>query len=224
VHDSDGLAMHSGRDEYIWRPLRNPRELQVSYFEDVNPRGFGLMQRERDFFAYDDLESHFEKRPSLWVEPIGDWGAGSVELVEIPTKEEIHDNIVSFWRPKETLKAKGEYGFTYRLHWCDDRPNPRHLAEFATTRTGAGPNGTRRFVLDVTGEILKSVDPKTVKTTVTASKGAVNHLVLQPNPETGGLRVSFELDVKNETLIELRGQLMTNDKPLTETWLYRWTR
>ncbi len=224
VHDSDGLAMHSGRDEYIWRPLRNPRELQVSYFEDVNPRGFGLMQRERDFFAYEDLESHFEKRPSLWVEPIGDWGEGSVELVEIPTKEEIHDNIVSFWRPKGTLKAKGEYGFTYRLHWTNQRPNPRHLADFATTRTGAGPNGTRLFVLEVTGEILKSVDPKTVKTTVTASKGEVQHLVLQPNPETGGLRVSFQLDVKNEPLIELRGQLMTDDKPLTETWLYRWTR
>jgi len=144
--------------------------------------------------------------------------------VEIPTKEEIHDNIVSFWRPKDTLKAKGEYGFTYRLHWTNQRPNPRHFAEFATTRTGAGPNGVRLFVLEVTGEILKSVDPKTVKTTVTASKGEVQHLVLQPNPETGGLRVSFQLDVKNEPLIELRGQLMTDDKPLTETWLYRWTR
>ncbi|HEX5508685.1 MAG TPA: glucan biosynthesis protein G, partial [Pseudolabrys sp.] len=100
VHDSDGLAMHSGRNEIIWRPVSNPRTLQLSYFGDVNPRGFGLMQRERDFFAYDDLESHFEKRPSLWVEPIGDWGEGNAQLVEIPTKEEIHDNIVAFWRPK----------------------------------------------------------------------------------------------------------------------------
>ncbi len=204
--------------------LCNPRELQVSYFGDVNPRGFGLMQRERDFFAYDDLESHFEKRPCLWVEPIGDWGEGNVVLVEIPTKEEIHDNIVSFWRPKDTLKAKGEYNFTYRLHWGNAWTNPARLAEFAKTRVGAGPGGTRRFVLEVLGQALFSVDPKALQTTVTASKGAIKNLVLQPNPETGGMRIGFELDTKNENLIELRGQLMAQDKPISETWLYRWTR
>ena len=224
VHDSDGLAMRSGHDEEIWRPLCNPRDLQVSYFGDVNPRGFGLMQRERDFFAYDDLESHFEKRPCLWVEPIGDWGEGNVMLIEIPTKEEIHDNIVSFWRPKDMLKAKGEYNFTYRLHWCNGWTNPARLAEFAKTRIGAGPGGTRRFVLEVVGQALFSVDPKALQTTVTASKGAIKNLVLQPNPETGGMRISFELDTKNENLIELRGQLMAQNKPISETWLYRWTR
>jgi glucans biosynthesis protein len=224
VHDSDGLALRSGRDEEIWRPLCNPRELQVSYFGDVNPRGFGLMQRERDFFAYDDLESHFEKRPCLWVEPIGDWGEGNVMLIEIPTKEEIHDNIVSFWRPKDMLKAKGEYNFTYRLHWCNAWTNPARLAEFAKTRVGAGPGGTRRFVLEVLGQALFSVDPKALQTTVTASKGAIKNLVLQPNPETGGMRIGFELDTKNENLIELRGQLMAQNKPISETWLYRWTR
>jgi glucans biosynthesis protein len=224
VHDSDGLAMRSGRDEEIWRPLSNPRELQISYFGDVNPRGFGLMQRERDFFAYDDLESHFEKRPSLWVEPIGDWGEGNVMLIEIPTKEEIHDNIVSFWRPKDTLKAKGEYNFTYRLHWGYGRPNPGNLAEFAKTSIGAGRGGTRLFVVEATGAALAAADPKALKATVTASKGAIRNLVLQPNPETGGMRISFELDTKNEALIELRGQLKAQDKPISETWLYRWTR
>jgi glucans biosynthesis protein len=224
VHDSDGLAMRNGRDEEIWRPLHNPRDLQVSYFGDVNPRGFGLMQRERDFFAYDDLESHFEKRPSLWVEPIGDWGEGNVVLVEIPTKEEIHDNIVSFWRPKDTLKAKGEYNFTYRLHWGGRRQNPGNLAEFAKLSVGAGRGGTRLFVLEAVGKALASVDPKNLQTTVTAGKGAIKNLVLQPNPETGGMRISFELDTKNENLIELRGQLKTQDKPISETWLYRWTR
>jgi glucans biosynthesis protein len=224
VHDSDGLAMRSGRDEEIWRPLSNPRELQISYFGDVNPRGFGLMQRERDFFAYEDLESHFEKRPCLWVEPIGDWGEGNVVLVEIPTKEEIHDNIVAFWRPKDALKAKGEYNFTYRLHWTNGRPNVGRLAEFAKTSIGAGRGGTRLFVLEVIGPALKSIDPKALQTTVTASKGAIKNLVLQPNPETGGMRISFELDTRNENLIELRGQLKTQDKPVSETWLYRWTR
>ena len=222
VHDSDGLAMRSGRDEEIWRPLSNPRELQLSYFNDVNPRGFGLMQRERDFFAYDDLESHFEKRPSLWAEPIGDWGEGQVQLVEIPTKEEIHDNIVAFWRPKDPLKAQGEYFFTYRLHWGQAQPNPKRLARFAKTNIGAGSNGTRRFVMETVGGPLTS-DQNAVTPNVSANKGDIHNLVLQPNPQTGGMRLSFELDTKGEALVELRAQLK-NDNPISETWLYRWTQ
>lgn len=225
VHDSDGLAMHSGRNEEIWRPISNPRDLQLSYFGDINPRGFGLMQRERDFFAYDDLESHFEKRPSLWVEPIGDWGEGNIELLEIPTKEEIHDNIVAFWRPKEPLKAKGEYIFTYRLHWGKGPPKrPRDAAQFVKTRIGAGPDGTRRFVLEITGAALSSTETEAIQPAVSASKGDIKNLVLQPNPETGGLRLSFDLDTKGEPLIELRGLLQNDKKPVSETWLYRWTR
>jgi glucans biosynthesis protein len=224
VHDSDGLAMHSGRDEQIWRPLVNPRDLQVSQFNDVNPRGFGLMQRERDFFAYEDLESHFEKRPSLWAEPIGDWGAGSVFLVEIPTKEEIHDNVVSFWRPKDPLKSKGEYNYTYRLHWGYAAPNKRGLALFVKTRIGAGPNATRRFVLEVVGNALFSADPEKIQTAVIPSRGVVQNLVLQRNSETGGMRLSFELDTKNEPVVELRAGLKQGETPISETWLYRWTK
>jgi periplasmic glucans biosynthesis protein len=223
VHDSDGLAMRSGRDEEIWRPLNNPRELQLSYFNDVNPRGFGLMQRERDFYAYDDLESHFEKRPSLWAEPIGDWGEGHVELVEIPTKEEIHDNIVTFWRPKEPLKANGEYFFTYRLHWGAAQPNPKHLARFVKTNIGAGNNGARRFVLEAVGGPLTS-DQNDINSNVSANKGEIRNLVLQQNPQTGGMRLNFELDSKGEPLVELRAQLRKGDNPISETWLYRWTR
>src|SRR5262245_27137385 len=111
VHDSDGLAIHNGRGEVIWRPLSNPRDLQISLFADHNPRGFGLLQLERDFAAYQDLESHFEWRPSAWIEPLKEWGAGAIQLIEIPTKEEIHDNIVAFWRPKDPLRAKGEYQY-----------------------------------------------------------------------------------------------------------------
>ena len=107
VHDSDGLAIFNGRGEELWRPLHNPRDLQVSSFADLNPRGFGLMQRQKDFAAYQDLESNFERRPSLWAEPIGDWGEGAVKLLEIPTKEEIHDNIASFWLPKAAIAGQG---------------------------------------------------------------------------------------------------------------------
>ncbi len=222
VHDSDGVAILMGRNEDIWRPLNNPHDLQVSVFADVDPRGFGLIQRDRDFFAYEDLESHFEKRPSLWTEPIGDWDVGGVYLIEIPTKEEIHDNIIAFWRPKDALKAKAEYTFVYRLYWGKSVPNPRSLARFSKTRIGAGPNGRRRFVLDLLGDTLFA-DPEEIQTTVTCSKGVIENLILQRNPETGGMRLSFDLDTKNEPLIELRGVLTHADSPVSETWLYRWT-
>src|SRR4051812_38580350 len=149
VHDSDGLAIFNGRGEELWRPLSNPKDLQISAFSDLNPRGFGLMQRQKDFAAYQDLESNFERRPSLWVEPIGDWGEGSVKLLEIPTKEEIHDNIAGFWHPKEPLQAKAEHTFTYRLHWGPDVPKGSSLARFTRTGVGAKGDDSKVFVLDL---------------------------------------------------------------------------
>ena len=223
VHDSDGMAIFNGRGEQLWRPLNNPRDLGISTFADLNPRGFGLMQREKDFRSYQDLESGFERRPSLWAEPIGDWGEGSVQLIEIPTKEEIHDNIAGFWHPKNVLQAKGEYTYTYRLHWGPDTPKPTALARF--TRTGGGAKGddTRIFVLDVVGEKLQSVDPKAVRGVVTAEKAGVQNIVTQPNPAIGGWRLSFELGVKEKLPVEIRASLMQNNDALSEVWVYRWT-
>ena len=223
VHDSDGLAISNGNGEQLWRPLNNPRDLQVSTFTDLNPRGFGLMQREKKYFAYQDLESRFERRPSLWVEPIGDWGEGAVVLFEIPTKEEIHDNIAAFWRPKQPLTAKNEHNFTYRLHWGPDAPKSDILARF--TRTGIGNRGdeSKLFVLELMGQKLKGVDPKTIKGTVTADKSEITNIVTEPNPETGGWRLSFQCSIKSKTPVELRAVLMQNDAPISEVWTYRWT-
>jgi glucans biosynthesis protein len=223
VHDSDGLAIHSGRGEDIWRPLSNPRDLQVSVMADVNPRGFGLFQRERDFRAYQDLESNFEKRPSLWIEPIGDWGEGAIHLVEIPTKEEIHDNITAFWRPREPLRAKGEYIFNYRMHWGHGKPYPTPLPQFVKTRTGAGPEDSRRFILEVQGGTLDTAQLDKLRAEVRADKGEVRNLVLQRNPMSGGVRISFELATKKESTIELRAQVMQGEEPASEVWIYRWT-
>jgi glucans biosynthesis protein len=223
VHDSDGLAIRNGRGEEIWRPLTNPRDLQVSIFSDGNPRGYGLLQQERDFHGYEDLESRFEKRPSLWVEPIGDWGNGAVQLVEIPTKEEIHDNIVAFWRPRNPLAAKREHTFTYRLHWGVGKADAPPLAQFIKTRVGAGTDGTRRFVIEAVGGILKDKDPNTLRGTVTVDKGEVRNLVVQPNPLTKGWRVSFELATNKQPVIELRAQLFSQDEAISEVWIYRWS-
>ncbi len=151
--------------------MSNPADLQVSAFVDNNPRGFGLMQRERNFRHYEDLEARYEKRPSAWIEPIGDWGEGEVRLVEIPTTNEINDNIVAFWRPRNPTRAKGEYTYTYRIHWGARIPKPLPLAQVIATRIGAGPEETRLIVIDFAGENLKAVPPAEIKATGHGDKG-----------------------------------------------------
>lgn len=221
VHDSDGLAIFNGRGEELWRPLQNPTDLQVSSFADLNSRGFGLMQRQKEFSAYQDMESSFERRPSLWAEPIGDWGEGAVKLLEIPTKEEVHDNIAAFWLPKGPLVAKGEHIFTYRLHWGSDVPKPTGLARFSRTAVGARGENATIFVLDVAGERLKSVDPKALRGVVTAEKAKVQNIVTVPNPAIGGWRLSFEL-LKEKAPVEIRASLMQGNDAVSEIWVYRW--
>jgi periplasmic glucans biosynthesis protein len=223
VHDSDGFAIFNGRGEELWRPLSNPKDLQISTFSDLNPRGFGLMQRQKNFFAYQDIESSFERRPSLWAEPIGDWGEGTVQLIEIPTKEEIHDNIAGFWRPKNPLQAKGEHTYTYRLHWGPDAPKATSLARFSRTAVGARGEGVKIFALDLIGERLKSVDPNSIRGNVSAEKVEIRDVVTQPNPATGGWRLSFELSAKEKNPIELRASLMQGNDAISEVWVYRWT-
>jgi periplasmic glucans biosynthesis protein len=225
VHDTSGLALHTGRDEHIWRPIANPHELQISAFTDTGPRGFGLMQRERKFIDYEDAEARYEKRPSLWVEPIGDWGEGVVELVEIPSKQEVNDNTVAFWRPHAALRAKGEYLRNYRLHWCWSRPGDAALGKVAATRCGLAWNGkNRQFVIDFTGAALTRRAAETPPTLEHGcSKGQIVNAVAFALPDIGGWRVSLELDPQNNALVELHARLTGAGKPLTETWLYRWT-
>jgi glucans biosynthesis protein len=225
VHDSDGLAIWNGKGERLWRPLINPETLQVSAFIDDNPRGFGLLQRHREFTDYQDLEAHYERRPSLWVETIGNWGNGNVELVEIPSKFEFHDNIVAFWRPSQPIPAQSEYRLTYRLHWCWTPPIAPGLATVIETRVGAGPGkGTRLFVIDFTGGSLAELNQDApVEPIIALSAGIVKALVARPNPMIGGWRVSFILETGGAKLCDLRCTLKLGDKVLSEVWSYRWT-
>lgn len=226
VHDSHGLELRTGQDERIWRPLANPRTLQVSAFGDNGMRGFGLMQRKRALADYEDLESRYEKRPSLWVEPIGDWSAGAVHLVEIPSDREVNDNIVAFWRPREALRAKGEYLISSRLHWCWAAPDAPKLAVVAQTRSGlAWDHKHRQFVVDFTGPPLNPwVGAAPPRLKVVAEPGRVVNATAQPYPERGGWRVSIELDPANSKVVELQAQLVDGEQPVTEKWVYRWTQ
>ncbi|MEO9188938.1 MAG: glucan biosynthesis protein G [Acetobacteraceae bacterium] len=225
VHDSNGLLLWTGHDEHIWRPLTNPRALQFSSFSDTNSRGFGLMQRKRAFADFEDLEAHYEKRPSLWVEPIGNWGRGAVELVEIPSAREVNDNIVTFWRPHDALKAKGEYLINYRLHWCWSAPGETKLGKVTQTRCGLSwDQKNRLFVLDMAGPALKALPAGTTPTLdATNAGGKLLNPVSQPNPDLNAWRISLEMSPEGQKLVELHARLMDGDKSLTETWIYRWT-
>ncbi len=225
VYDVSGLQILNGNGEWLWRPVVNPSTLQVSVFLDANPRGFGLLQRQRAFDMLEDDEQRWELRPSLWIEPISDWGEGSVQLVEIPTDTENNDNILCFWRPKAVLDPAAETSFAYRQFWCWTPPDRPPLAVATDTRVGrAGGSRRRRFVVEFTGDGL--ADPalaRDVKPMLTASAGTVASLRLFPSPERKMCRALFDLDFGGETLSELRLVLASGGKPVSETWLYRWT-
>jgi periplasmic glucans biosynthesis protein len=225
AHDSDVLLLRTGHDDRILRPLDNPQTLQISTFSDVAPRGFGLIQRQRRFADYQDLEAQYEKRPSLWIELLGNWGQGGVELVEIPSKSEVNDNIVAFWRPHQPLKAKGEYRLSYRLFWCWSEPEPGPVARVVQTRSGTAIGGkNQEFVIDFVGLPLDAWRKETPPgLDVGTDKGKIVHAIAQRNPHIGGWRVSIELDTREQKVVELHARLMDGDIPLTETWIARWT-
>jgi glucans biosynthesis protein len=221
VHDSDGLFIAASSGEAIWRPLTNPHELQAGSFTDAAPKIFGLMQRARLQGEYQDLEASYERRPSAWVEPLGNWGDGPVRLLEIPTTRESNDNIVAFWQPRAGLRAGQPFRISYRLHWSTD-PEPRDgVGRIVATRIGNSLDGKRRlFVVDIEGA---GVSSEGLKLAVSSSAGKVANPVLQPNPAINGLRASFELDTNDAPLAELHLVVMKNGKAASETWLYRWT-
>lgn len=242
IHDSDGLALWTGGGEWIWRPLVNPPQLRLSGFNDENPRGFGLLQRDRAFADYQDEGARYERRPSLWVEPIGSWGKGSVQLVEIPTGDETFDNIVAFWQPAEPAEPGKEIELSYRLHWAPDAPERPRLAECVATRIGRGGiigqavnHHLRKFVVDFSGGDLPLVPRNAlVEPVITVSRGEIQHLTAldgriqisplpRPLPAINGWRITFDILWAGIDPIDIRLFLRLGPTTLTETWLYQWT-
>lgn len=231
VHDSDGLALWTGTGERIWRPLNNPRRIVDSSFKDQDPRGFGLLQRDRDFDHYEDGVM-YDRRPSLWVEPLDRWGAGSIQLVELPTDDEIHDNIVAAWVPADPAKAGSSYRLRYRLHWRADEPYPTPLARCVATRLGNGgqpgrprPQGVRKFMVEFQGGPLATlpfgVKPQAV---LWASRGSFSYIFTEAVPDgvQGHWRAQFDLKVGGAEPVEMRLFLKNGTQILSETWLYQY--
>jgi glucans biosynthesis protein len=233
IHDSDGLQLYTGVGEWLWRPLANPAGVRVNSFYDTNPRGFGLMQRDRRFEDYQDDGVFYNLRPSVWVEPKGDWGRGSVMLVEIPASDETFDNIVAFWNPANKPQAGQELLFAYRLYWCRYNPIACRLAQVYATREGiGGVVGQKRsyfswrFVVDfVGGDFSMLAAGAEVQANVSASRGQIELVSARPLLEAHGWRAMFDLrptDPSTEP-VNLRAFLTLGGQPLTETWLYQYT-
>jgi glucans biosynthesis protein len=233
VHDSDGLLVASGSGEWLWRPLENPKELGVTSFELVSPRGFGLLQRDRSFDHFQDIEARSDLRPSAWVQPKGEWGAGRIELVEIPTRDETNDNIVAYWVPAEAAEVGKPISLAYSLFWYgDDRTRPPGGRAVATRRDEGTRKDARRLLVDFEGEVLRRLPAEAVVeglVTVAASGGGsegsrqpaelLEQQVIR-NPATGGWRLVFQVKPPDDDPVELRAFLRHGDDVLTETWSY----
>jgi len=231
IHDSDGLALWTGAGERIWRPLIDPPSVLTNSFVDQNPKGFGLMQRDRVFADYQDDGAFYNRRPSIWAEPQGGWDAGEVQLAEIPTQDEIHDNIVAYWKPKREIKAKDQLELKYRLYWQNDNPfPPGDVGRVTSTRIGRGgvpgkpaPDDKNKwkFVIDFTGGPLAQMAPRyDVTPVVTLSRGKVSDAYVIKVVGTDRWRALFDVDAPGQDPVNLRCFLRFNGKALTETWLY----
>jgi glucans biosynthesis protein len=232
IHDNDGLSIWNGKGERIWRPLIDPPTLQTNSFVDTNPKGFGLMQRDRNFENYQDDGAFYDKRPGIWVEPKGNWGKGAVQLVEIPTDDETHDNIVVYWRPDDAIKSGDSRSFDYRLYWLDSEPNfPKNLARAVATRIGRGgvpgqipwPANKRKFAIDWQGGALDQLQQRYDLTPViNVSNGKAEGAYVIKVVGTDRWRSLFDITVDGKAPIDLRCFLKLGDKTLSETWIYQY--
>jgi len=198
---------------------------------DRNPRDFGLAQRSRDFDDFGDLALDYNDRPTAWVVPKGEWGKGSVTLVELPTETETFDNIVAYWRPSAPFIKGERYEYAYTLSWRDAAPVTNDLLKVINTRIGARPQGGKIMVIEYGGRDALTTDTEfsdfkavDLAPEIFTSRGVVQYPVIEPNPHTGGVRLTFQYDPQDANSSEFRIALRQDGQRVSEKWLYRWTR
>ncbi len=220
AHDVEGLAMWTASGELLWRPVANPAELRLSVLVDENPRGFGLLQRAREFRAFEDLDARFETRPNLWVVPRGTWGKGSVRLIEVPSQDERRDNIVAFWTPEAPVTAGQELRFAYGLVWSLASPVEPAVGRTRTTRVGTAGGALRRVLIEF--ERPQDGPPAAeLRARVGAANARLGPVVVRDGPQGNSWRVGFEVEPSGSGPVELRCVLVAGDRPASETWIYR---
>ena len=233
LHDSDGLMINSGSGEWIWRPLRNPTIAKTSAFLDRDVKGFGLIQRDRNFSHYEDIDLAYQLRPSYWVAPKTKLGAGHVELFEMPTTDETNDNVVASWVADDPVTVGKplayEYSITSALDFSDLSSNVKVLDTFQTearTMGSAEPQiaTQRRFLVDFAGGGVNFYkdDAGAVKIVPSTSKGRIVHASTRYNPYVDGFRATIDVEVPAGETADLRAYLKTGETAASETWMFPW--
>jgi glucans biosynthesis protein len=226
THDSDGLAVKSGNGEWIWRPLVNPKRLLVTSFATVDPRGFGLQQRDRRFDSYEDLAARYDLRPSVWVEPRGRWGAGRVELVQLPTPDETNDNVAAYWVPDKPPKPNEAYDLEYRMLWQKKTERRPPLMWAAQTLRGRGymakPDDSLWLQVDfVGGPAPKLPAPETKAAIYLDANAEMLESRVEQNVVSGGWRLVLRLRRADAAKpVEMRAYLHRANRAISETWSY----
>lgn len=231
VHDSDGLLMHMGNGEVLWRPLNNPTSMRHQRFVGRDVRGFGLMQREREFQNYQDLFNRYDHVPSVWVDTLGRWGEGEIHLVELPTNYEGLDNIVAFWDPKRKPAPLEPFNFSYSLRWMKNESDMKLSEQDKVTATRVGVDPTdpkrRQFAIDFGGPLLSAMPENTPPMSIaTCSDNAViveNQVFRNPVKSTWRVMLKIEPKPENRDPVDIRCTLEKGEEVLTETWTYLWS-
>ncbi len=231
VHDSDGVLMVTHADEEIWRPLTNPARLQVTSLSDANPKGFGMLQRDGKWDNYLDAEANYHLRPGLWVTPEAGFEKGRLEVVEIPTKSEIHDNIVAFWTPERPFKAGESLYFAYELKTVEQNPFVSELASVVRTRQGKAVlpgdefkddalSTTRQFSVDFSAPSDIAFDNESMKLVVQGTNGTISQQRLYPVADGQEWRATFFVKPKEKQTVDMRAYIEKDGKRVSEVWNY----
>lgn len=221
-HSVDGLAIHTAAGGWVWRPLSNPRGRSAYSFLVDTPRGFGLLQRDREPGHYEPGTAHAQQ-PDLWLTPTGDWGAGQLRLIESPAEADEPPNVVVGFVPHPRPAAGAAIDLAYTLQWSAAGSLPQPGGWVVATRSGAAGDGAgRRYVVDFAGPALQGLPPGVAPTAVidVARGGKLRRQQVQANPYVGGWRLSFDFSRETDAPLQLRAYLQHADQPLTETWDY----
>ncbi|WP_438823449.1 glucan biosynthesis protein [Alteromonas sp. S167] len=231
VHDSDGVLMVTHADEQIWRPITNPARLQITSLSDISPKGFGMLQRDGEWGNYLDAEANYHLRPGLWVTPSQGFDKGRLEVVEIPTKSEIHDNIVAFWTPEQPFNAGDSRYFAYTLSTVEQNPFKGELARVVRTRQGKAVlpgdefkderlSKTRQFSIDFTAPEGAELDADAMKLVVQGVNGTISQQRLYAVADGKEWRATFFVQPKEEQTVDMRAYIEHDGKRISEVWNY----
>lgn len=229
VHDSDGLLIRMGNGETLWRPLNNPAQMRHQRFAAKDLKGFGLLQRDRDFGDYQDLYNLYHQVPSVWVEPHGHWGDGEINVVELSTHYEGLDNIVAYWDPKITPQPFQPYRFAYTMYWTRETDLKLSPNKVTATRIGDDPRDpqARQFAIDFSGPKLQALPENTAPESVASCSDnatiAENQVVRNGYNNTWRVMLKLQPKAGNKDPVDLRCTLKRGEEVLSETWTYLWS-